>query len=167
MLNLIKSKKKMKFKNLALFYIVLDSILIAITSAFGSVELLNSQVAFICSTLILFASYFGYKSRVKNKSINYQLSEQELELFEDDIDEQTQELDTQDSNNKNDKKPAKFRKIDILGAFKPLRLISYLILIVAFFALLRQGIFEPISFLVGLALMPLGVFIAGVFYGRK
>lgn len=157
----------MKFRNLAFFYLILDAILIAISSAFGAVALLNSQVAFICSTLILFASYFGYKSRVKNKSVNYQLSEQELELFEDDIDEQTQELDTQDSNNKNDKKLAKFRKIDILGAFKPLRLLSYFILIIAFFVLLRHGILEPIAFLAGLALMPLGVFCAGVFYGRK
>lgn len=157
----------MKFRNLAFFYLILDTILIAISSAFGAVALLNSQVAFICSTLILFASYFGYKSRVENKSVNYQLSEQELELFEDDIDEQTQELDTQDSNNKNDKKLAKFRKIDILGAFKPLRLLSYFILIIAFFVLLRHGILEPIAFLAGLALMPLGVFCAGVFYGRK
>lgn len=157
----------MKFRNLAFFYLILDAILIAISSAFGAVALLNSQVAFICSTLILFASYFGYKSRVENKSVNYQLSEQELELFEDDIDEQTQELDTQYSNNKNDKKLAKFRKIDILGAFKPLRLLSYFILIIAFFVLLRHGILEPIAFLAGLALMPLGVFCAGVFYGRK
>lgn len=157
----------MKFRNLAFFYLILDAILIAISSAFGAVALLNSQVAFICSTLILFASYFGYKSRVENKSVNYQLSEQELELFEDDIDEQTQELNTQDSNNKNDKKLAKFRKIDILGAFKPLRLLSYFILIIAFFVLLRHGILEPIAFLAGLALMPLGVFCAGVFYGRK
>lgn len=157
----------MKFRNLAFFYLILDAILIAISSAFGTVALLNSQVAFICSTLILFASYFGYKSRVENKSVNYQLSEQELELFEDSEDEQTQELNTQDSNNKNDKKLAKFRKIDILGAFKPLRLLSYFILIIAFFVLLRHGILEPIAFLAGLALMPLGVFCAGVFYGRK
>lgn len=157
----------MKFRNLAFFYLILDAILIAISSAFGAVALLNSQVAFICSTLILFASYFGYKSRVENKSVNYQLSEQELELFEDSEEEQTQELDTQDSNNKNDKKLAKFRKIDILGAFKPLRLLSYFILIIAFFILLRHGILEPIAFLAGLALMPLGVFCAGVFYGRK
>ena len=157
----------MKFRNLAFFYLILDAILIAISSAFGAVALLNSQVAFICSTLILFASYFGYKNRVENQSVNYQLSEQELELFEDSKDEQIQELDTQDSNNKNDKKLAKFRKIDILGAFKPLRLLSYFILIIAFFVLLRHGILEPIAFLAGLALMPLGVFCAGVFYGRK
>ena len=64
-------KKEMKFKNLAIFYLILDLLLIAITSAFGAVELLNSQVAFISSTLILFASYLGYKNRVKNRSINY------------------------------------------------------------------------------------------------
>ncbi|WP_086228095.1 hypothetical protein [Campylobacter sp. P0109] len=163
----------MKFKNLAFFYLILDAILIAISSAFGAVELLNSQVAFICSTLILFASYFGYKSRVENKSVNYQLSEQELELFEDSEDEQIKNNDNSDNLNKknfttkSDKKLAKFRKIDILGAFKPLRLLSYFILIISFFVLLRHGILEPIAFLAGLALMPLGVFCAGVFYGRK
>ena len=147
----------MKFKNLAIFYLILDLLLIAITSAFGAVELLNSQVAFISSTLILFASYLGYKNRVKNRSINYKLSDKELEIFEDD----------ENSDKNSDKNSIKFRKIDILGAFKPLRLISYLILIVAFFALLRAGIFEPISFLVGLALMPLGVFCAGVYYSKN
>lgn len=163
----------MKFKNLVIFYLILDLLLIAITSAFGAVELLNSQVAFICSTLILFASYFGYKSRVENKSVNYQLSEQELELFEDSEDEQIKNNDNSDNLNKknfttkSDKKLAKFRKIDILGAFKPLRLLSYFILIISFFVLLRHGILEPIAFLAGLALMPLGVFCAGVFYGRK
>lgn len=147
----------MKFKNLAIFYLILDLLLIAITSAFGAVELLNSQVAFISSTLILFASYLGYKNRVKNRSINYELSDKELEIFEDD----------ENSDKNSDKNSIKFRKIDILGAFKPLRLISYLILIIAFFALLRAGIFEPISFLVGLALMPLGVFCAGVYYSKN
>ncbi|MCR8695651.1 MULTISPECIES: hypothetical protein [Campylobacter] len=150
----------MKFKNLAIFYLILDALLIAITSAYGAVELLNSQIAFICSNLILFASYLGYKNRVKNRSINYELSDKELEIFEDEENENNQNI-------KDDKDSIKFRKIDILGAFKPLRLISYLILIVAFFALLRAGIFEPISFLMGLALMPLGVFCAGVFYARK
>lgn len=150
----------MKFKNLAIFYLILDALLIAITSAYGAVELLNSQIAFICSNLILFASYLGYKNRVKNRSINYELSDKELEIFEDEEGENSQSI-------KDDKDSIKFRKIDILGAFKPLRLISYLILIVAFFALLRAGIFEPISFLMGLALMPLGVFCAGVFYARK
>ncbi|WP_279062134.1 hypothetical protein [Campylobacter lanienae] len=147
----------MKFKHLAIFYLILDLLLIAITSAFGAVELLNSQVAFISSTLILFASYLGYKNRVKNRSINYELSDKELEIFEDD----------ENSDKNSDKNSIKFRKIDILGAFKPLRLISYLILIIAFFALLRAGIFEPISFLVGLALMPLGVFCAGVYHSKN
>ena len=147
----------MKFKNLAIFYLILDLLLIAITSAFGAVELLNSQVAFISSTLILFASYLGYKNRVKNRSINYELSDKELEIFEDD----------ENSDKNSDKNSIKFRKIDILGAFKPLRLISYLILIIAFFALLRAGIFEPISFLAGIALMPLGVFCAGVYYSKN
>ena len=95
----------MKFKNVAIFYLILDLLLIAITSAFGAVELLNSQVAFISSTLILFASYLGYKNRVKNRSINYELSDKELEIFEDD------EHTGDDKNS--DKNSSKFRKIDI------------------------------------------------------
>ncbi|AJB45751.1 hypothetical protein CFTD6683_06575 [Campylobacter fetus subsp. testudinum] len=151
----------MKFKNLIIFYVFLDAVLILVMAAFGYIYLLNSQVAFICSTLILFTSYYGYKKRIDEKSINYQLSAQEKSFFDDN------EEDDNDLDIKEIKKKAKFKKMDIIGAFKPYRLLGYITLILAFFMLLRRELFEPFSFLLGLVLMPLGVFLAGVFTRDK
>ncbi|WP_063999939.1 hypothetical protein [Campylobacter iguaniorum] len=154
----------MKFKNLILFYVAIDLVLIAVAEYFGDIYLLNSQVAMICSMLILFASYLGYKSRVDTKSVNYQLSDQEKAFFEDDWDasEPSEQQDLKQVLKKLRKK-TKFNKMDFIGAFKPFRLVAYITLIVAFFMLLRRDLFEPFSFLGGLVVMPLGVFLAGVF----
>ncbi|WP_419249790.1 hypothetical protein [Campylobacter fetus] len=154
----------MKFKNLIIFYVFLDAVLILFMAAFGYIYLLNSQVAFICSTFILFTSYYGYKKRINEKSINYQLSAQEKSFFDDN---EENEEDDNDLDIKEIKKKAKFKKMDIVGAFKPYRLLGYITLILAFFMLLRRELFEPFSFLLGLVLMPLGVFLAGVFTRGK
>ncbi|PPB67668.1 hypothetical protein [Campylobacter hyointestinalis] len=148
----------MKFKKLIIFYVFLDVLLIFVAASFGEIQLLNSQVAMIASMIILFGSYHGYKSRVQNRSLNYELSETEKAIFED-----IKEDDEMEDDPKNLSKQTKFRKVDIIGAFKPYRLIGYITLILAFFMLLRKDLFEPFSFLIGLAVMPIGVFLAGVF----
>ncbi|CUU78586.1 hypothetical protein [Campylobacter hyointestinalis] len=148
----------MKFKKLIIFYVFLDVLLIFVAASFGEIQLLNSQVAMIASMIILFGSYQGYKSRVQNRSLNYELSETEKAIFEDIKEDDEMEYDP-----KNLSKQTKFRKVDIIGAFKPYRLIGYITLILAFFMLLRKDLFEPFSFLIGLAVMPIGVFLAGVF----
>ncbi|MDL2347511.1 hypothetical protein [Campylobacter hyointestinalis] len=148
----------MKFKKLIIFYVFLDVLLIFVAASFGEIQLLNSQVAMIASMIILFGSYQGYKSRVQNRSLNYELSETEKAIFED-----IKEDDEMEDDPKNLSKQTKFRKVDIIGAFKPYRLIGYITLILAFFMLLRKDLFEPFSFLIGLAVMPIGVFLAGVF----
>ncbi|PPB64271.1 hypothetical protein [Campylobacter hyointestinalis] len=148
----------MKFKKLIIFYVFLDVLLIFVAASFGDIYLLNSQVAMIASMIILFGSYQGYKSRVQNRSLNYELSETEKAIFED-----IKEDDEMEDDPKNLSKQTKFREVDIIGAFKPYRLIGYITLILAFFMLLRKDLFEPFSFLIGLAVMPIGVFLAGVF----
>lgn len=148
----------MKFKKLIIFYLFLDLLLIFVAASFGEIQLLNSQVAMIASMIILFGSYQGYKSRVQNRSLNYELSETEKAIFED-----IKEDDEIKDDPKSLSKQTKFKKVDIVGAFKPYRLIGYITLILAFFMLLRKDLFEPFSFLIGLAVMPTGVFLAGVF----
>ncbi|KAB0614096.1 hypothetical protein [Campylobacter hyointestinalis] len=148
----------MKFKKLIIFYVFLDLLLIFVAASFGEIQLLNSQVAMIASMIILFGSYQGYKSRVQNRSLNYELSETEKAIFED-----IKEDDEIKDDPKSLSKQTKFKKVDIVGAFKPYRLIGYITLILAFFMLLRKDLFEPFSFLIGLAVMPIGVFLAGVF----
>ncbi|RAZ56157.1 hypothetical protein [Campylobacter hyointestinalis] len=147
----------MKFKKLIIFYLFLDLLLIFVAASFGEIQLLNSQVAMIASMIILFGSYQGYKSRVQNRSLNYELSETEKAIFEDIKEDEIKD------DPKSLSKQTKFKKVDIVGAFKPYRLIGYITLILAFFMLLRKDLFEPFSFLIGLAVMPIGVFLAGVF----
>ncbi|WP_220106621.1 hypothetical protein [Campylobacter hyointestinalis] len=147
----------MKFKKLIIFYVFLDVLLIFVAASFGEIQLLNSQVAMIASMIILFGSYQGYKSRVQNRSLNYELSETEKAIFEDIKEDEIKD------DPKSLSKQTKFKKVDIVGAFKPYRLIGYITLILAFFMLLRKDLFEPFSFLIGLAVMPIGVFLAGVF----
>lgn len=132
------------------FYLILDLLLLFSMSFFGYLWVLNSQVSMICSMIILFASFYGYKRRVSKSAKNYELSQEELEIFE----------------NKSDKK-VKFRKIDLAAGFTPFRLLSYLVLILAFFVLKRHEILEPLPFLIGLFVMPLGVFLAGVLSNGK
>lgn len=127
----------MKFKKLAIFYFFLDLALIVAMSYFGALWILNSQIGLFCSLVILFSSYCGYKKRIEYKSKNCE---------PDDEDE--------------DKT---FKKFDFIGAFWPYRLISYGLIILVFFILNRHGLFEPFAFLAGIALMPLGAFLCGVF----
>lgn len=134
-----------KIKKIIFFYLALDFILIISISFFGALQLLNSQVAMICSMAILFASFYGYKKSIENK-----IKSDDFEQMQEDEEEI-------------DKKKLKFSIVGFQGAFKPYRLLAYLLLILAFFVLLKNNIFEPISFFVGLFIMPLGILLYGVF----
>ena len=54
-------------KKLALIYLCIDAVLITICAYFGAVHVLNSQVSLISSSLIILASFLGYKKRVAKK----------------------------------------------------------------------------------------------------
>ena len=176
----------MKYKNLALFYASLDAALIAVCSYFGAIYVLNSQVALTCSCVILFASFNGYKKRVASKASEITSSEVDLNDEKDqfwdasDCCENNSNLksdsnlndETTDVSNLKTKKIADADKIsvskfEILSALKPMRLLAYALLIIAFFALERRELFEPFSFLSGVAVMPVGALLAGVFQNAK
>ena len=61
-------------KKLALIYLCIDAVLIAICAYFGAVHVLNSQVALISSSLIILASFLGYKKSVEKKIANEDIS---------------------------------------------------------------------------------------------
>ena len=165
-------------KKLAIIYFGADLLLIAVCATFGAIYVLNSQVALICSTLIVFASFYAYKKRVLKKQASIDINEVN-EIFDDEFSENSKNsensaqfsensknsensnpADNEAKNLKNLKKNLKKAKVpfkfyDIISAFSPLRITAYLVLILAFFMLLRRGLFEPISFLAGLAIMPI------------
>lgn len=170
-------------KKFALFYAGLDLALIAVCAYFGAIHILNSQLGLICAFLIALASFYGYAKRVKLKAQNVLINDIDDEIFDDEIDELSKnnydEILTKTPNkteqtpktkpNFNDpnvKNPTKakipFSAYEFIGAFGPLRLAGYALLVLCFFGLLKNNLFEPISFLAGVAIMPFGALLANV-----
>ena len=168
-------------KKFALFYAGLDLALIAVCAYFGAIHILNSQLGLICAFLVALASFYGYAKRVKLKAQNAVINDIDDEIFDDEIcasiksdDEilnksanQTKQAPTQP--NFNDPKSQNLTKAKIpfsayefIGAFGPLRLAGYALLVLCFFGLLKNNLFEPISFLAGVAIMPFGALLANV-----
>lgn len=170
-------------KKFALFYAGLDLVLIAVCAYFGAIHILNSQLGLICAFLIALASFYGYAKRVKLKAQNALINDIDDEIFDDEIDELSKnnydEILTKTPNkieqtpktkpNSNDPKSQNatkakipFSAYEFIGAFGPLRLAGYALLVLCFFGLLKNNLFEPISFLAGVAIMPFGALLANV-----
>lgn len=170
-------------KKFALFYAGLDLALIAVCAYFGAIHILNSQLGLICAFLIALASFYGYAKRVKLKAQNVLINDINDEIFDDEIDELSKnnydEILTKtpnkteqtpktkpNFNDPNAKNPTKakipFSAYEFIGAFGPLRLAGYAFLVLCFFGLLKNNLFEPISFLAGVAIMPFGALLANV-----
>lgn len=179
---MIIQKTKM-LKKFALFYAGLDLALIAVCAYFGAIHILNSQLGLICAFLISLASFYGYAKRVKLKAQNALINDIDDKIFDDEIDELSKnnydEILTKtpnkieqtpktkpNFNDPNAKNPTKakipFSAYEFIGAFGPLRLAGYALLVLCFFGLLKNNLFEPISFLAGVAIMPFGALLANV-----
>lgn len=170
-------------KKFALFYAGLDLALIAVCAYFGAIHILNSQLGLICAFLVALASFYGYAKRVKLKAQNALINDIDDKIFDDEIDELSknnydeiltktpnkteQTPKTQPNFNNPSAKNATKAKIpfsayEFIGAFGPLRLAGYALLVLCFFGLLKNNLFEPISFLAGVAIMPFGALLANV-----
>lgn len=179
-------------KKFALFYAGLDLALIAVCAYFGAIHILNSQLGLICAFLVALASFYGYAKRIKLKAQNAIIDDIDDEIFDDEIcgsiksddDEIYKPLKSDDEilnkpanqtkqapiqPNFNDPKSQNLTKAKIpfsayefIGAFGPLRLAGYALLVLCFFGLLKNNLFEPISFLAGVAIMPFGALLANV-----
>lgn len=165
---------------LAVIYAGVDLALIALCASFGAIYVLNSQIALICSSAIIFASFFGYKARVKKRvsSVDAQ------DFFDEDEEEDfgipnsgipkvgipnekagipNAQIPNKKEILKKESQKIPFRFYDFLGLFSPLRLLSYALLVIGFFYLVGQGLFEPFSFLAGLGVLPLSALLSGIF----
>ncbi len=125
-------------------YLIFDIILIIISLCMGEFWLINTQLAFICSMLIIFASFHGYKNMVMNSK-----STLDSEDFEEDDKEIIRETKKQINTFK--------------SSLSPLRLLSYAVLVISFLWLNRQGFFQAMPFLIGLGILP----VASLFLGFK
>ena len=157
-------------KKLALIYLCIDAVLITICAYFGAVHVLNSQVALISSSLIILASFLGYKKRVAKKIATADISAFD-DVFDDEnsrIPNENEEKNARNSRIPNEKTPKiPLRLYEFGSVFSPLRLLGYVLLILAFFILLKKELFEPLSFLAGIAVMPISALFSAVFIKAK
>jgi hypothetical protein len=157
----------------AYIYIIADLILILFSIIMGGLWLINTQVAFISSMLVIFASFFSYKGMVEKRLEEGDIpKERELldkiddkyELFEDEEELQKQELSQKEFVKlyKEERKKSGGMKLTLnnlfkskRGLFNPIRLLAYAFLVVAMFVLIRNEAFDAIAFLVGISAIPI------------
>lgn len=149
-------------KKFALIYFITDLALIAFFSYFGAIYVLNSQLALIASTLIIFASFWGYKNKIAKKALSADIKDFD-EVFDDESDEPSEKIKEEQNKAKAELKKSKIplRFYDFASVFTPLRLLSYAFLVLVFLYLQSHLLFEPFSFLAGLGIMPLCALVAG------
>lgn len=169
-------------KKLALIYLCSNAVLIVICAYFGAVHVLNSQVALISSSLIILASFLGYKKRVAKKIATADISafddvnenskipsqDEVAKLGNSRIPNENEVKNARNSRIPNEKTPKiPLRLYEFGSVFSPLRLLGYVLLILAFFILLKKELFEPLSFLAGIAVMPISALFSAVFIKAK
>ena len=169
-------------KKLALIYLCSDAVLIVICAYFGAVHVLNSQVSLISSSLIILASFLGYKKRVAKKIATTDISafddvnensripsqDEVANLENSRIPNENEAKNSRNSRIPNEKTPKiPLRLYEFGSVFSPLRLLGYVLLILAFFILLKKELFEPLSFLAGIAVMPISALFSAVFIKAK
>jgi hypothetical protein len=142
---------------------------------------LNTQVAFISSLFITIASFFSYKKNVQNRLSNLDLSVVNTNEDRDKIDEIDDPYDLyteyeeipedqltpekikeiiEDEKSKVKKDSFKNTIFSAGGFLSVYRVLGYGTLIFGFFALNNNKIFLPIAFIVGLAVVPIGVLLS-------
>lgn len=142
---------------------------------------INTQVAFISSLFITIASFLSYKRNVQNRISNLDLSLVKKGEDRDKIDEIDDPYDLyteyeeipeeeltpekikeiiQDEKSKVKKNSFKNTLFSAGGFLSIYRVLGYSFLIFGFFALNNNKIFLPIAFIVGLAIVPIGVLLS-------
>lgn len=185
-INPLMMKINSEIYSFAKVFILLDLCLIIYAFVFQNpIWVLNTQVAFICSLLITIASFLSYKKNIKNRVSNLDLSLENQVENRDKVDEIDDPYDLYSEYEEipkdqltpekikeiiNDEK-SKIKKNSIkntifsAGGFLSIyRVFAYGILIFGFFALNNNNIFLPIAFIIGLAVVPLGVLITKLKY---
>ena len=146
-----------------------DIALILFSVSQGKYALLNSQLAFIASLFITLGSFYGYKGVVQKKShLGRDIIEEIEDRFELYSQEKSQQLNAKELF---EEERAKIKKqkalknfmLGVGGFFSIYRLLGYLFLVVAILMLIRRAVFEPISFLLGLAVLPVSAMIYALF----
>ena len=125
------------YKKVLKVYFGLDFLLIILTPFLGLKWLLNSQIALICSLLIIYFAHQGYKKRIN------------LELLSGKYDN----LDGLDDESESKKPRFSFT------FFAPFKMLSYAFMALCIWVLAKFELFWIVGFLAGTSIVPIGTLI--------
>jgi hypothetical protein len=165
-------------KNVIIAFIFFDLSLILYAIVFNTpIWLLNTQVAFISSLFITIGTFLSYKKNIERRLSSLEISKQ-LNNDRDKIDEiddpydlytEYEEIPEEEltpekikeiiSDEKSKVKKNSFKNtiFSATGFISVYRVLGYGTLILGFFALNNNKLFLPIAFIIGLAIVPIGV----------
>ena len=146
-------KTMINIKKITFVFLILDIFLIVFSLYMGDIWLINTQGGFISSMIIVIGSFYGYKKTIEKQTKHLD------EAIDEDRDLIDKTLDPHELWEEDDKPKTKIESIKTSfkntksffpSLFSPYRLIGYFVLIALCFFLLKQNIFHPLAFFVGL-----------------
>ncbi len=154
-------------------FLILDLAVVAFCLVQGEmIWLMNTQAAFFSSLVITLGSYFGYKKNIQKRVENTQVDVDEpdtIDKMEDPYDLYSELNEQEDFTKEEIKEIIKEEKKKLrsptqsikntvfsFGAFSSVyRILGYLLLVISFFYLNNNGLFDAIPFLLGLSVVPI------------
>lgn len=179
------NKKMMMSKTVPFVYLGADILLIVLSILMGGLWLINTQVAFICSMIIVFASFLSYKGMIEKRLENGEIPDEvdELDKIDDKFGlfDETKNLEKEELSKeefvqyyKEEKKKTTGLKRSISnlfksgrGVFNPFRLVAYTFLCISMLFLIRQNLFSIFPFLVGIGAVPISSMVLGVVLSKQ
>ncbi len=159
----VEKNEKLKQKNI---FLDLIKILIAVDVGVvvfcyleqNNIWLVNTQIAFFSTALIIIGSFIGYSNSVRRNLENGNVGEDILKKYEDPYNMDDEE-DKIDEKNLEKLKNKKLKWYEILlfsfkGGFNFIRILGYAFLIAGFIWLIKKGLFDTLSFLFGVSIVP-------------
>lgn len=185
---LIKMKINSEILKFTKIFFLLDLCLIFYSLIFqNSIWLLNSQIAFCSSLFITIASFLSYKKNIENRLADLDLSLNDESVDRDKIDEIDDPYDLYSEYKEipeEELTPEKIKKIlndekskikrnslkntifSAGGFLSIYRVFGYGVLLFGFFALNNNKVFEPIAFIIGLGIVPIGVLFSKLLFNK-
>jgi len=120
--------------------------------------LLNSQIAFFATSLIVIGSFIGYSNVVRRSIENGNVGEDILKKYEDpyNMDDEEDDINVKELEKLKKQKIKWYEALlfSFKGGFNLIRILGYVALIIGFFWLKNNNIFDFLSFLFGVSIVP-------------
>ncbi len=124
----------------------------------NQIWLYNTQIAFFATSLIVLGSFIGYSNMVRRQIENGNVGEDILKKYDDQFDLYDEEDEIKEKElEKYKKKKLKWYEallFSFKGGFNLIRILGYVALIAGFLWLKNVGIFDTMSFLFGVSVVP-------------